>query len=496
MIWLIVLFPRGISFSIISNISMLFFLFYTTSTIAQNQWTKTYGGDEIDAALCVTDEDGGYIFSGGTYSKGSGEQAWIVKTDVAGDTIWSKAFGGPGDERAYYIIKVEDGGYVSTGYITNLGTTGRDYFLLKLNASGDSVWMKTYHKNSIDWALCVQQTMDMGYVIVGFTQHQGDTDVWMIKTDEFGDTLWSKTYGGDLNDWGSSIKQTADTGFIITGFKEVNAQRNRDLWLLKTDMYGNEQWSKTFGGNEEDWGRAVIQSEDYGYVLSGVTSSFGAGLEDIWVLKTDILGDTLWARTFGGEYDDWAYASIIETNEMDYLVAGGTESYGMGGTDAWLIKSNSDGDLLWSKTYGGNEFDIASYVIPTTDNGFLLAGSTLSYGSNSEDAWLIKTDSVGNTIFTDINEYNDGNFNDTEGSIEIYPNPASHFVNIRYLKLEYRKTLFIYDMFGRLMHETVVFSDLDESRVDISAYPDGIYVAVLRNEGKILEWEKFVVAKQ
>ncbi|MBA7665484.1 hypothetical protein ES703_73554 [subsurface metagenome] len=185
---------------------------------------------------------------------------------------------------------------------------------------------------------------------------------------------------------------------VKTGATSSNSVGNDDLWLIKTDANGTAQWMLTFGGRGYEEGHFVRTTSDGGYIVVGSTTSTGAGESDVWLIKLDINGRMAWSRTFGGAEWDWGDA-VHETTGGGYILVGTTLSFGAGGSDVWLIKTDADGNEEWSRTYGGHSLDFGLSVQPTTDGGYIIAGQTYSFGAGNGDLWLIKTDSEGQAVF-------------------------------------------------------------------------------------------------
>ena len=184
-----------------------------------------------------------------------------------------------------------------------------------------------------------------------------------------------KDFGGIGNDIGYSVKQTADGGLIIVGSTDSWGNGETDIWLIKTNNEGIEEWDKTFGGGEGDWGTSVQQTADNGFIILGHTLSFGNGYYDIFMIKTDSEGNEIWVKTFGGNEEDFGY-SVIQTSDGGYILVGFTVSFGSGNKDVWIIKTDSQGNEEWNKTYGGSEREIGFAVEQTSDDGFIITGLT------------------------------------------------------------------------------------------------------------------------
>jgi hypothetical protein len=207
---------------------------------------------------------------------------------------------------------------------------------------------------------------------------------------------WMKTFGETGDDCGYSVLQTPDGGYIVTGYAELD-----DVWLIKTDGNGNKIWDRTFGGPDFEWGgQSVQQTTDKGYIIVGITNSFGAGGYDVWLIKTNSIGKEIWNKTFGGRDLDCGF-SVQQTTDGGYIIAGQTQSFGAGDWDFWLIKTDDNGNKIWDRTFGGADSDEGHSVLQTTDGGYIIVGSTWSFSNGGfvYDVWMIKTDGNGNEIW-------------------------------------------------------------------------------------------------
>jgi predicted secreted protein len=400
-------------------IGLLFFSMLSMLTLqAGSLWKsplieldRTYGGTGDDVAHSVVrTSDGGYAIAGYTNSFGFGSyDFWLVKTDENGNMQWNKTYGGTGDEFARSIVQTDDGGYALAGETTSFGAGGRDFWLVKTDQNGNMQWNKTYGGGGDDWASCVVQTRDRGYAITGVTASfgAGAGDFWLIKTDRNGNAQWNKTYGGPMFDQPLSVVQTSDEGYALAGETRSFGNGQNDAWLIKTDRNGNAQWNKTYGGPMEDVASMVIQTSDEGYALAGETRSFGVGDYDFWLVKTDRNGVAQWNKTYGGPSMEFGSA-IVQTVDGGYAIMGDTYSFGAGGCDLWLVKTDLAGNMQWNATYGGASEDHGESLIQTCDGGYALVGWTSSFGAGERDFWLIKLapEEVTATVDIDPNTLN------------------------------------------------------------------------------------------
>jgi hypothetical protein len=308
---------------------------------------------------------------------------------------WDMTFGGTSDDYGYSVQQTTDGGYIIAGDTRSYGAGLSDVWLIKTDADGNKLWDKTFGGTSWDYGNSVQQTTDGGYIIAGSSRSYGagSSDVWLIKTNADGTKLWARTFGGTGDEYGYSVQQTTDGGYIIAGETYAyGTGRSYDVLLIKTDSNGSLQWAKTFGGTNLDRGYSVQQTTDGGYIIAGETDSYGAGETDVLLIKTNSNGSLQWARTFGGTNFD-SGNSVQQITDGGYIITGRRfEGSYYSTADVLLIKTDSNGNQLWDKMFGGTSSDFGYAVQQTSDGGYIIVGNTFSYGAGSSDVWLIKAD--------------------------------------------------------------------------------------------------------
>ena len=340
----------------------------------------------------------------------------------APDTLWTRVYGGTNWDYGRSVQQTSDGGYVIVGTTESSGNS--DVYFIKTDADGDTIWTKTYGGADFSFGSSVQETFDGGYVIVGTTGWWSHIlrDVYLIKTDINGDTIWTKTYGGGNSDWGRSVSQTSDSGYVLVGTTSSFGAGWEDVYLLKVDRNGNTIWTKTFGGSDMDFGNSIALTPDNGYIIGGMSYSTTNGAGDIYIIKTDQNGDTMWTQIYGDSSYEWG-ASIAVTSDNGYIVTGektmsgniniipkSRRLYSLTGQqlaplklqsiDVWILKLDTVGDTIWTRNYGGSERDYGYSVQQTNDGGYIIAGNTKSFGAGDYDIYLIKTDENGDSIWT------------------------------------------------------------------------------------------------
>lgn len=358
------------------------------------------------------------------------------------NVVWTRAFGGSGDDTPRSIIQTSDGGYAVLGFtnsnngdLTNKSLNVNDYWLLKLDADANLMWQRTYGGSGDDRGQQIIQTSDNGYAITGYAQsddgdgsrNEGFHDNWVVRLDSSGNILWEKSFGFSGHDHSYDIVETADGGFFFSGFLDVTSsngegatEKNSSLsahgvgefWATKITANGVIEWRKFFGGTNNDRSFGLVTSNDGGYVMAGASESNdfdisnSKGSYDFWVVKIDKTGDLVWERSFGGTGIDKAQ-DIARTQEGGYVIVGNTFSIDTqvtknnGKSDVWIINIDDNGELLWQQSYGGTEFDDAHSVKATPDGGFIISGNsksdngdaTQNFGEN--DLWLLKVNSRG-----------------------------------------------------------------------------------------------------
>ncbi len=383
---------------------------------ASTGWSKTYGGTAGDTGIYfVQTTDGGYAIAGYTSSFGAGgRDEWLVKTDSCGNMQWNKTYGTTGDEYLYSLAQTADGGYALFGQIFPGGAesamlTGLcDYWLVKTDSAGKMQWNKTYGAPTTrEYLSNGIQTADGGYAMVGWNGTAGSgvqkySSIWLVKADSIGNMQWNKTFGYPNAPYaiGWAVLQARDGGYAVIGTTRLSGPTGYSSgYIIKTDSSGNMQWNKTYGGTGyESWWN-VVQTPDNGYAAVGVTNSSGAGGMDLWLVKMDSSGNMQWNKTYGGRGTEYG-SCVALTLDGGFIIEGYTDSFGAGSTDVWVIKTDSNGNAQWTRTFGGSGADgglTPHSIAQTADGGYAVVSYGNSFGAGGNDAYFIKFDAAGNT---------------------------------------------------------------------------------------------------
>lgn len=415
---------------------------------------KTFGGAGAEVAHAVaTMTDGGFVLAGSSDStdlpngeKNAGSlDFWVARTDFAGKLVWSKTYGGQGGEQVEGLVVLPDGGFAVAGNTNSpdlpgspkYSGGGSDFWLLRTDASGNLLWSKTFGGAGYDAPNAIVSRKGGGFAAVGGSESSdlpdaqktsGGRDFWLVATDAGGVPLWNKTYGGSGDDEALAIAELSDGGFALAGKTQSTdlpgGQKSLgqdDMWLVRTDANGNLLWNKAYGGSNYDSAQSVVWLPDGGFALAGFTMSIDLpagnktkGLPDVWLVRTDLVGNILWNKTFGGKLDDYAWAiAVVPTGGLVLAcrtqstdLPGGQKSAGQ--TDFWLLRTDESGNLLWNQTYGGEQHDFARSIALLADGGFAFAGQTASTdlpegqkNAGLTDFYLIRTDAFGHTNCAD-----------------------------------------------------------------------------------------------
>ncbi len=414
-----------------------------------------YGQTTFEKIFCETQYDWGHsvkqTLDGGYIVTGTSDyNLMLSKIDANGDTTWIREYGSAFGEEGYEVIQTDDGDYVFLSHTVwhDWNDPYEDIFLIKTNSIGDIIWTKNYGGVFNDIAKSFYKTSDSGYVIVGTTYSYGnvESDVYIIKTNSIGDVLWSKTISTVNNESGKFIQQTNDGGYIIL------AENQSDNYLIKTDNFGDTIWTKYFDISAYQ----VIQSSDTGFVIVGSRNS------DLCLIKTDFTGNIIWTKTYYRPDIDFG-KSIYQTSDEGYIIVGSSDIPNIGSeySNVYLVKTNSLGDTLWTRNFGGQYMDFGECVQQTQDNGFIFVGRTVNFGASGFDVYLIKTNSQG--LITGIEDKIS-----KPNSILIYPNPTKNKINIE-TDIDYEKVE-IYNNSGMKILST------PNKSIDISRQINGIYL--------------------
>ena len=308
-----------------------------------------------------------------------------------------KTYGNQNYDYGRSIVQAENGDYTVLGFTSILGNSANNLILKRISSIGEIIWEQEMNLSQTDKGYSLISTIDEDLIILGEKTSvvNGSSDISLIRTNSFGIIEWELEYGTDEDEIGRSIEQTVDGGFIISGQTVSPNTGFNFVYLLKINSQGVEEWEKSYGGEGDDIAYSVMQDVDGGYLIAGVTRSNGDFDGDGFLMKTDTDGNQIWYKTYGGNQTDIFY-EVSSTNDDGFLLVGQTNSYGNGANDAYLVKVSSNGDTEWTKTFGSTGTDYAMSGSQSTDGGYFFTGYSDSYGGGGFDAWWGKIDQNGN----------------------------------------------------------------------------------------------------
>lgn len=516
-------------------LSLFFFVFTIQAQDPNILWQRTIGGSGDETLYSIKQTpDGGYIVGGASGSDISGDKTdasngffdiWIVKTDADGNIEWQNSIGGNALDDLHSIELTPDGGFIACGESTSDISGDKsensrgldDYWIVKLDASGNVEWDKTIGGSDSESFPQIRVSND-SYLISGDSWSNisgdktenaiGEDDYWLLKLDLSGNIIWQKTIGGSSYDSFSTMALTHDGGCILGGYSDSNISGNKtenskggfDFWIVKLDSSGDIVWDKTIGGSGTDVLNSIVQTLDNGFLLSGRSSSDisgdktenSEGESDFWIVKLASNGTIEWQNTIGGNDIDQAY-SANQTSDGGYIIGGFSRSTisgdktenGQGNFDCWLVKINNVGIIEWQNTIGGSEIDGITSVMQSSDGSYILGGNSQSNisGDKSEnsrgeqDYWIIKH---AQTLGIEENPF--------ATAITLYPNPTKNILQLN----TQDKTIDqvnIYTMTGSKVLQLDV--DTISPSIDVSSLALGVYYVQLYS-GKNVALKKFV----
>ncbi|MEA3418368.1 MAG: hypothetical protein U9Q90_03125 [Campylobacterota bacterium] len=356
-------------------------------------WQETYGGEDTDRAMATVALENGDIAVAGICKSFGSQQSDICVTRVngKGKTIWRTMLGGKNIDVAAGISRAKDGSILVAGTSRSFSKKrDRDIYVAKLALDGKPLWQTTFGRERADYGRGIAGTDDGGAIVVGETEslESGYKDLFIVKMDKDGQMISEKTVGGEKEELVRGLTRTRDGSLVLVGSRELDRVGDSDFFLLKMDQNGKKIWARNYGGEYEDILNAVTPTLDGGIVATGFTRSFGSKQTDLSVMKFSKEGKLIWHKIYGYKRYDFGNA-VTMTRDGDFIIAGGTDSMGEGVYDVYVLALDRHGELFWSGLYGDRNTDIAHGITRTSDGSIVVVGESDSY-SNSKDFFLLK----------------------------------------------------------------------------------------------------------
>jgi hypothetical protein len=469
----------------------------------QVAFERILGNPDGDGAAAVRPtREGGLIVAGYTHTLGAEySDGMLLKVDNYGQVEWMRQYGEEGWSEGFSAVLVLEDGFLAVGSKSHSEQRLEpDMYVVRTDTAGNLLWEKRFGRSEFerDVASDVVRAHGGGFIVAGSSQSGQNDDALLVKIDEGGNELWRKVFGGDGGDGVSSIVATPDGGYLFVGSTSsysVGGRNDYDIYMVKLDGNGNQQWMRTYGGSDWDQASHVALAHDGGYIIAGWTASseYGAVARDVLLVKTDPQGDKQWHRIYGWEHKDGASA-VIPTSDGGYLLVGDSERYYDAGMRTWrsdlyIVKLDAEGQEEWTRLYGRNNGeDGASDVYELGDGSYIVCGSTDSY-SKTSDVYLLRLNRWGE-VATGIVMDRGRQIPVSVQLTQNYPNPFNSETTIQYdLPRQCWVQLEVLDLRGRRV-ETLVSAvrpaGVHHLRWQPAGLPSGIYLCRLSADGQTL----------
>ena len=442
----------------------------------------TFGGPDNDGGTSVmVTNDGGYLITGTTRSYGSGSlNIFILKLNASGEQEWIKIYGWKHQSFLCSAMEI-DNGYAFVGYVWDFGMAREDVYFLKTDLNGQKEKHFFYGTHSKEMGFNFVRAKNGDFILLGYSRgYEPRGDIFVVRIDKDGNEIWRNHYGSQFDDYAFQLTGDDINGYYIVGsrggfYKDVHGNyqnHDADIYLIKIDRAGNELWGKTYGKTGHDFGYSIIRDKNggNGFYLLGSSQSYGNGSFDMLLLKVDTLGNELWYRTFGGK--DYEYGcSVVQNSICDLYLLGTTKSFGLDHSpDFYLVKTDEQGNEIWSLTIGGQKEDYGYKVAATADSGCIVVGKSNSFGEGKFDMLLVKVDKNG--IIQDFMESLKPVF---KQDVMLAPNPMTNYGTLIFNNSVIPDTyhLEIYSLAGMKVADISILPT--KSRFTLSL-PSGVYI--------------------